>query len=150
MSPAAKPGPVLAPPADIYSARPLPYVPAPDLPRIYRAQGAADLERMLRRVEQEAVRAGCSALFSRGITDALYRALASQGTPEIYPAALYYLIVNEAAVGREKQSASQKLAVAHRTGLVKALQHLPVARRGVTTSANGPRLNSRKPASPAG
>ena len=103
-------------------------MPPPDLPRSYRAQGAGDLEQMLRRVEQEAVRAGCSAPFSRGITDALYRALAAQRTPEIYPAGLYYLIVNEAAVGREKQSASQQLAVAHRSGLVKALRNLPVAR----------------------
>jgi hypothetical protein len=102
-------------------------VPPPDLPRSYRAQGAGDLEQMLRRVEQEAVRAGCSAPFSRGITDALYRALAAQRTPEIYPAGLYYLIVSEAAVGREKQSASQQLAVAHRKGLVKALRNLPVA-----------------------
>jgi serine/threonine protein kinase len=116
-------------PAAIYSARPLSKVPPPRLPRVHRAQSPEDLDRVLALVEQEAVEAGCSALFTRGITAALRRALAGQSNPELYPAALYYLIVREAALGREREAAGRELASAHRSGVVKALNRLPVDTR---------------------
>jgi hypothetical protein len=95
------------------------------LPKVYTAQGPDDLQRILTSVEQETLKAGCSPDFSRGITAAVYRALAAQRSAEVFPAAMYYFIVTEAALGREKKVAEQELRHAHSSGIVRALNRLP-------------------------
>ena len=116
-------------PAHITSRRPLDRVPPPNLPRVQRAHGREEIRRVLRQVEDESLRAGCSHAFARGITASLEARLLQEDAPDIYPASLYYLIVREAALGRDKQAAGLELASAHRSGLVKALNRLPVAQR---------------------
>jgi hypothetical protein len=111
----------------VYSARPRSSVPRPGLPRIYTAQGSDDLPRMLAAVEEETIKAGCSPEFVHGITGAVARALSTQRAPEIFPAAMYYFIVNEAALGREKRTAEQELRKAHGSGIIRALARLPAA-----------------------
>jgi hypothetical protein len=113
--------PAQPPDTDIYSARPRATVPRPALPRSYTAQGGDDLQRILARVEQEAVKAGCSPEYAHGITGALARAVTGSRTADLYPAAMYYFIVNEAAQGHEKKAAEQALRRAHATGIVRVL-----------------------------
>jgi hypothetical protein len=99
--------------------QPLSPVHVPHLPRLVRAQDASEVERALGQVEAEAVKAGCSPGFVRGITGALARAVSGRESPEIYPAAAYYFIVREAFKGREKEITAQELAAAHRSGFLK-------------------------------
>jgi hypothetical protein len=109
----------------IYSVRPRASVPRPSLPKVYTAQGSDDLQGILAAVEEETVKAGCSPEYAHGITGALHRALAGQRAAEVFPAAMYYFIVNEAALGREKKVAEQELRRAHLSGIVRALNRLP-------------------------
>jgi hypothetical protein len=113
----------------IFSARPSARVPLPGLPRVYRASGAEDLRRVLAFVEDETIRAGCSPPFARGITRPLQDALAGQAAPELFPAAIYYFIVRAAALGRDKQAAAAELGRVHSSGIVRALNRLPVDRQ---------------------
>jgi hypothetical protein len=83
---------------------------------------------VLASVEEETIGAGCSPAFSRGITRGLEEALGGQPASELYPAAIYYFIVREAALGREKTVAAAELGRAHRSGVVRALSRLPVSR----------------------
>jgi serine/threonine-protein kinase len=119
-----------AAPERILSATPHADVPLPSLPRVYRPDGAEDLRRVLASVEAETIRAGCSPPFARGITRGLEEALRNERSPELYPAAIYYFIVREAALGREKQVAAAELGRAHSSGVVRALSRLPVALHG--------------------
>jgi hypothetical protein len=112
-------------PAHVYSGHPLGSIPRPNLPRAYRAQGSEDLQRILTAVEQETLRAGCSADFARGITAGAHRTLASQRAAEVFPAAMYYFIINEAALGREKRTAEEELRQALGSGIIRALTRLP-------------------------
>ena len=100
-------------------------VPRPSLPKVYTARGNEDLQRVLAAVEQETLKAGCSPDFARGITWSVYRSLAGQRAAEIFPSAMYYFIVNEAALGHEKRAAEQELRKAHGSGIIRALMRLP-------------------------
>jgi hypothetical protein len=117
------------PKAGIWSATPRDPVPRPRLPRVYTPMGQDDLERVMGTIEDEAVKAGCSAAFARGITDGASQWLSSRAAAEVYPAATYYFIVREAALGREKVAASQALGKAYRTGVLPALNRLPAEER---------------------
>jgi tRNA A-37 threonylcarbamoyl transferase component Bud32 len=124
-----RPAAVAAPPpprreraaGEVYSVRPRATVPRPALPRMTTVRGEDDLQRIFTAVEQETLEAGCSPDFSRGITSGLARALAGQRSAEVYPAAMYYFIVNQAALGREKRVAEQELRRAQGTGILRAL-----------------------------
>jgi hypothetical protein len=104
-------------------------VPPPDLPRLLRAEGPQQIQRVFATVEQEAARAGCSPGFTRGISDALRGALSGWQAPDIYPSAMYYFIVREASVGRDRETTAQELVAAHRSGVLKALMRLAVQER---------------------
>jgi serine/threonine protein kinase len=122
--PAARPTDAAAA-SRIFSVKPHPSVAKPALPKLYTAQGPDDLQRILTAVEQETVKAGCSPEFSRGITGAVYRTLVGQRSAEVFPAAMYYFIVTQAALGREKKIAEDELRRAHSSGIVRALNRLP-------------------------
>ena len=46
--------------------------------------------------------------------------------PELYPAAVYYFIVRAASLGRERTATAQELVRVHSSGVVRALNRLPV------------------------
>jgi hypothetical protein len=71
--------------------------------------------RVCQQVEVAAVSlAGVNPEFARNITAPLRR-VARPNTP-IYPAAMYYFIVREAAAKHDKQLAAANLAAAHSSG----------------------------------
>jgi serine/threonine protein kinase len=127
-APAATPSPRPSAGA-IYSVQPRSRVPRPGLPRTQLVQGQDDLLHILASVEEETLKAGCSPEFARGITAAAFTSLSNRRSPEIHPAAMYYFIVREAALGREKAAAAQSLRAAVESGLIRALIRLPVDER---------------------
>jgi hypothetical protein len=110
----------------IFSARPLSPVPRPRLPRVYMPVGVEDVRRVLEAVEAEALKAGCTPTFVYGITADLARALRADDAGAIYPAGLYYFIVREAGLHREKRAAATALTAAHRSGGIRSLAALPI------------------------
>jgi serine/threonine-protein kinase len=121
---AAQVQPVL-PPAAIHSRRPHARVPPPRLPRLLHASDREQLARTLAEVEHETLKAGCSPEFVQGITDRLRDELRTRPAAALYPSAIYYFIVREAGLGREKSEAAAGLAAAHASGAVRALASLP-------------------------
>jgi serine/threonine protein kinase len=92
-------------------------VPIPSLPRVVVTEDAERLARALAQVESSATRlAGVSPDFTRGVTARLRRSIRPR-TP-IYPVAMYYFLVREAAQGRDKMTAAANLAVAQASGLL--------------------------------
>jgi hypothetical protein len=86
-------------------------------------------------VEEELLRAGCSADFAHGITAPLERYLLAHASHELYPAATYYYLVREAAIRRDKESAGLELAGAYRSGVIEDLIGLPVETRPAAVPA---------------
>jgi hypothetical protein len=113
-------------PAPIFSTPPRSPIPRPSLPKVVEIERQQDLARALAAIEQAAIAAGCSPEFARGITSELARRVHVGAETEIYPAGIYYFILREAALGRDKQVAQRELAVAHTSGIVRALARLPV------------------------
>ncbi len=124
---ASRPATAAASLAKVHSTMPHEFVPRPALRKVVEARSREDLQRILADVETETIdKAGCSPEFSRGITAALFGALlGAETTTTIYPAAMYYFIVREAGLGREKAEASRALARVHSSGVVRALTLLP-------------------------
>jgi hypothetical protein len=90
-------------------------VRAPSLPRVLVTGDSDRVTRVCQQVEAAAVSlAGVNAEFARNITAPLRRA-ARPNTP-IYPTAMYYFIVREAAAKRDKSLAAANLAAAHANG----------------------------------
>jgi serine/threonine protein kinase len=113
-----------APP--IFSTPPRSPIPRPNLPKVVAIERPQDLARALAVIEQAAIAAGCSPEFAHGITAGLARLVRAGADTQIYPAGIYYFILREAALGRDKQAAQRELADAHTTGIVRALARLPV------------------------
>jgi hypothetical protein len=105
--PPAQPRP--APPATrpppetgrIVSGRPRDSIPAPRLPPVHQAHGAEDLARVFRLVEEETV-----------------------ARAEIYPAAMYYFIISEAALGHDREAAAHNLLANHKSRALRRLASL--------------------------
>jgi serine/threonine-protein kinase len=111
--PAPKPVATTMNESAVVSARPKAKIPAPHLPRMHEAKSADELARMCGAVEAETVSlAGVSPEFAKGITASLRGALGGRSA-QIYPEAMYYFIVTEAARGRDKKTASLNLLTAH-------------------------------------
>jgi hypothetical protein len=109
----------------VYSVAPTKNVPIPSLPRT-RSGAPRDLEAVLRQVEAQAVSlAGVSPEFAGGLTLPLLNALGDRSEATIYPAALYYLVVREAALVHDKATAARNLKEAHFGGGLRALLDLP-------------------------
>jgi hypothetical protein len=120
--------PALPPPAAgaIYSSPPRAKLPGPPLPRLFAAENAEQLARMCSRVEAAVVAlAGVSAEYARGITAPLQKV--AEGDGEIYPVAMYYFIVREAALKHDNATAASALAAAHRDRLILRFKDLPAA-----------------------
>jgi serine/threonine protein kinase len=109
----------------VFSAPPRKSVPVPSLPRV-RSGAPRDLAAVLRQVEAQAVSlAGLSPEFARDVTLPLLNALGDRSEVTVYPGALYYLLVREAALGHEKATASRALKDAHFGGGLRRLLDLP-------------------------
>jgi hypothetical protein len=95
---------------------------------VYVAGDERQLARMCEMVESAAVTlAGVNAAFARGVTRTL-RQTVGAGT-EIYPVAMYYFIVGEAAVGHQSQRAAANLASAQADGRILRFKNLPAIDR---------------------
>jgi serine/threonine-protein kinase len=122
--------PAAAPPRPATSGRvlsrpPSKNIPYPSLPRT-RSGAPRDLAVVLRQVEAQAVSlAGVSPEFASGVTGSLLNALGDRSEATIYPGALYYLLVREAALSHDKDTAARALKEAHLGGGLRPLLDLP-------------------------
>ncbi len=109
-----------APPAP----RPRATVPIPTLPRIHIADDPEQLARACRAVENAVVTvAGVNPTFARGSTDRLCRSVPAHAP--IYPIAMYYFLVREAALEHDSNAASANLEAAHASGVIVRYKDLP-------------------------
>jgi hypothetical protein len=69
-------------------------------------------------------RAGVTPAFASGVTEDLRRALESRGSAEIYPAAMYYFIISEAALGHDREAAAHNLLANHKSRALRRLASL--------------------------
>ena len=113
----------------VFSAPPPAKLPPPALPRVYVPADGAELRRMCARVESTVTSlAGVSPEYARGITGRM-QAVAAAGA-EIYPVAMFYFIVREAALKHDSATAANGLAAAHRDGRILRLKDLPAVESG--------------------
>jgi len=117
-----------APPLEsrnVVSERPRDSIPPPQLASVYQAHGREDLARICQRVEDETVaRAGVSPAFANGVTGALRHALETSASAEIYPLAMYYFIISEAALGHDRETAGHRLLATHKSRALRRLGNL--------------------------
>jgi hypothetical protein len=96
----------------------------PKLPATFTVQSTKELTRALQMTENEAIAAGAPAAVARDVTYPLSQELSKRIGPsepvELYPVALYHLIVESAAKGETKDAISAKLRAAHLRGDLKA------------------------------
>jgi hypothetical protein len=112
------------------SATPKSPIPAPALPRSYVAKDAESLARVCQIIESSTVSlAGVSPEFARGVTGQLRRLVGVNG--EIFPVAVYYFIVREAALKHDSKTAAGNLAAAHSSGLILKFKNLPATERAL-------------------
>jgi hypothetical protein len=62
--------------------------------------------------------------FASGVTALLRRALDGSGGAEIYPRAMYYFIISEAARGHDRETAAHNLLSSHKSGALRRLGNL--------------------------
>jgi serine/threonine protein kinase len=99
--------------------------PKPHLPVAYKPKSAEDLIRVLKIVEKEAIgTAGVPSSFVNDVTENLGQSI-NKELQEIYPTALYYVIVREFASGHTRAHASETLKTLHSGGALKGLNWLP-------------------------
>jgi hypothetical protein len=112
------------------SAVPKSPVPIPTLPREVVARDGELLARVCAAVEASAISlAGVSPEFARGITGSLRKRVAPNAA--VYPIAMYYFIVREAALKHDSVIAATNLANAHSSGLILKLRNLPGVERAL-------------------
>ncbi len=112
------------------SAVPKSPVPIPTLPREVVARDGDQLARVCHAVETSAISlAGVSPEFARGITSPLRQRVGGSGA--VYPIAMYYFIVREAALKHDNVTAGSNLAAAHVSGLILKLKNLPGVERAL-------------------
>jgi hypothetical protein len=121
----APPPPARAPTSGpTLSAMPKAQVPLPVLPRVYVSQDGEALARVCQAVESSVISlAGVSPEFARGITASMRRQVRTNAP--IYPIAMYYFIVREAALRRDNATAAANLAAAQSSGTIVHLKDLP-------------------------
>jgi serine/threonine protein kinase len=112
------------------SAVPKSPVPIPTLPREVVARDGDLLARVCQAVESSVVTlAGVSPEYARGITIPLRRRVGTNAA--VYPIAMYYFIVREAALKHDNVTAATNLANAHTSGLILKLRNLPGMERAL-------------------
>jgi serine/threonine protein kinase len=129
--PAPPPAPLPPRPAGpVMSALPKSPVPIPTLPREVVARDGDILGRVCTAVESTVISlAGVSPEFARGITAPLRRRVGTNAA--VYPIAMYYFIVREAALKHDNITAATNLAAAHSSGLILKLKNLPGVERAL-------------------
>jgi eukaryotic-like serine/threonine-protein kinase len=129
-APPPAPVPPRAPSGPTISAVPKSPVPIPTLPREVLARDGDLLGRVCQAVESSVIAlAGVSPEFARGITTPLRRRVGTNAA--IYPIAMYYFIVREAALKHDNVTAGANLAAAHASGLILKLRNLPGVERAM-------------------
>jgi serine/threonine-protein kinase len=114
--------------AAVTSAMPRTPIPMPTLPRLVFVHDPDQLNRVCQLVELLAVsRAGVTREFARGVTLPLRRRVGASGL--VYPVAMYYFVVHEAALGHDSVAAAANLAAAHGDGSIVKLNDLPAVER---------------------
>jgi serine/threonine-protein kinase len=114
---AARSGPAI-------SATPKSPVPIPTLPRMVLNPQPEQLARVCQAVEATAVSlAGVSPEFARGVTGPLRRVVRRQ--VPVYPIAMYYFVVREAASKHDSATAAANLAAAQASGAIARYKDLP-------------------------
>jgi hypothetical protein len=84
------------------------------------------LARVCQAAESAAINlAGVSPEFARGVTGPLRRSIRRPGSSTIYPIAMYYFIVREAAAGHNSAAAAANLASAQASGAILRFKDLP-------------------------
>jgi serine/threonine protein kinase len=111
----------------IISGQPRSPVPKPSLPGTYKVEDRILLGRVCRTVEMEAVSAGVSQAYARGITGPLQAQVVTGD--DLYPVAMYYFIVREAALRHDRSTAALNLATAQINGQLVKLRNLPAAQK---------------------
>ena len=108
----------------IFSSAPPAKLPGPPLPRAFAPADAEQLAGMCGRVESAVINlAGVSPEYARGITLPLQKA-AERGA-EVYPVAMYYFIVREAALKHDRATAAAALVAAQGDRLILRFKDLP-------------------------
>jgi serine/threonine protein kinase len=108
----------------IYSVTPHADIGKPTLPRSAVVRDAEQLREICGRVESSVISlAGVSPEFARGITGSLRRRVTAGS--EVYPVAMYYFIIREAALKHERAGAAEALAAAHSNHQILILRDLP-------------------------
>jgi serine/threonine protein kinase len=99
-------------------------IPKPTLPRSFVAQDPDQLGRACQMVETALVsEAGLDPSYARGITGSFRRALPNNA--HVYPVAMYYFLVREAALQRDSRTAAAELAAAQSSGTLVKFRDLP-------------------------
>jgi eukaryotic-like serine/threonine-protein kinase len=112
------------------SATPRSPVPIPALPRVLTDPQPEQVARACQAVESAAVSlAGVSPEFARGVTGPLRRALRPQSA--VYPIAMYYFVVREAALKHDSGTAAANLVTAQSNGTLVRFKDLPGIDRGL-------------------
>jgi hypothetical protein len=99
-------------------------IPKPTLPRHVAAGEGDQLNRACQLVESALVsNAGLLPQYARGITAGLRHALGGKG--DVYPVAMYYFLVREAALKHDNRTAAANLASAQGNGALLKFRDLP-------------------------
>ena len=72
---------------------------------------------------------GVSPEWARGITGPFRRLVGANA--EVYPVAMYYFLIREAALKHDQKTAAAALASAHSNGLILKFKNLPATERGL-------------------
>jgi serine/threonine-protein kinase len=119
-----------APSGAVISAAPRSPVPIPALPRVLIDAPPEQVARACQAVESAAISlAGVSPDFARGVTGPFRRALRPQSA--IYPIAMYYFVVREAALKHDSAAAAANLVTGQSNGTLVRFKDLPGIDRGL-------------------
>jgi hypothetical protein len=114
----------------IVSTAPKSPVPIPTLPRVLVDAQPEQIARACQAVESAAISlAGVSPGFAHGVTGPFRRAVAHQSA--IYPIAMYYFVVREAALKHDSVTAASNLTAAQANGSLVRFKDLPGIDRGL-------------------
>ncbi len=125
--PPPQPIPSAAPAAGGAESKERKRVGVPSLPKVYSASDRADIARVLALIEHETVeKGGVPRDFAERISGRLFDRLQQKSGPvEIFPSAVYYFIVREAALGHGRALAADNLRNAHFEGGLTRFRELP-------------------------
>ncbi len=122
-APAPAPQPAMASPTPTPAQGPEARFPKPKLPAKHTVSSTKELVRSLQAIENAAIAAGASAEAARDSTYALSQELSKRIGPaepvELFPRAVYYLILQAAASGADRTKIGAQLRTAQLNGTLK-------------------------------